>query len=334
MTVTHVETGSALAIREDQTGWTPAQRAALEQLGVKGASEGDQAVFFHQCQRTGLDPFARQIYMIGREQSENINGRWEKVVKQTIQTGIDGFRLIARRASDAAREPFGYADTLWCGRDGRWVDVWLEAEPPAAAKVTVYRAGQPFPAIALYSEYVGLKRDGTPTRMWAEKGALMLAKCAEALALRKAFPQDLSGLYTADEMARADSTNPPVEAVQPVTYPSPSTSLADAMAADVDAETGEVLEADPLRTPQQARELGRLLKALDLTNPAEALALMGGWIGRELASTKDLTVAECDTVLGALRELEREAEALAAADDPANYDGPLIPDQPHTSESE
>ena len=167
MTVQTIETGSALAIRADQAGFTPAQVAALTQLGVKDASEGDLAVFFHQSQRTGLDPFARQIYMIGRQQSENVNGNWIKVTKQTIQTGIDGFRLIARRASDHAREPFGYEDTLWCGTDGRWVDVWLSPDAPAAAKVTVIRNGQRFPAVALYAEYAGLTRDGKPTKMWA-----------------------------------------------------------------------------------------------------------------------------------------------------------------------
>ena len=189
--------GSTLAIGDDQAFWTNDQRAALAQLGVEKASDADLAVFFHQCQRTGLDPFARQIYMISRKDRGQI--------KQTIQTGIDGFRLIARRATDASRGTLGYDDTLWCDQNGQWTDVWLRREPPAAAKVTVIRNGERFPAVALFTEYAGYKYDGGLTKMWADKGALMLAKCAEALALRKAFPQDLSGLYTSDEMQQADN---------------------------------------------------------------------------------------------------------------------------------
>src|SRR5690606_39764911 len=63
---------------------------------------------------------------------------------------------------------------------------------PAAAKVVVVRDGNRYPAVALFSEYAATKRDGTLTGMWLSKPALMLAKCAEALALRKAFPLDLS----------------------------------------------------------------------------------------------------------------------------------------------
>lgn len=185
--------GSELVLSDDQTFWTPNQKAALAQMGVDRATDADLAVFFHQCTRTGLDPFARQIYMIQREG------------KQTIQTGIDGFRLIGRRAVDRTRETLEVSEAEWCGQDGVWRDVWLAQEPPAAARVTVYRNGGKFPAIALYSEYVGLKRDGNVTKMWATRPAGQLAKCAEALAWRKAFPQDLSGLYTNDEMAQADN---------------------------------------------------------------------------------------------------------------------------------
>lgn len=188
--------GSALAIHDDQDFFNQTQLAALRQMGVDRASEGDLRVFFHQSQRTGLDPFARQIYMIERQG------------KQTIQTGIDGFRLVARRATDRSGGTFGYEDTQWCGEDGKWRDVWLSKEPPAAARVTVIRNGDRFPAIALFSEYAGTKRDGSLTQMWSTKGALMLAKCAEALALRRAFPQDLSGLYTGDEMQQAGNPAP------------------------------------------------------------------------------------------------------------------------------
>lgn len=203
---------SDLVIHSSQGFWSPKQRAALEQLGVKGASNADLAVFFHQCVRTGLDPFARQVYMLGRK--DRVTG----LVKQTIQMGIDGFRLIARRASDARKETFGYEETLWCGQDGKWVDVWLSTTPPAASKVTVVRCGGRFPAIALYDEYVGRKYGGEPNSMWATKPSLMLAKCAEALALRKAFPQDLSGLYTTDEMNSTEPTweTPQIAPISPV----------------------------------------------------------------------------------------------------------------------
>ena len=184
-----------LAIRDGQSAFDSKQIAALEQLGVAGASRADQAIFFHQCVRTGLDPFVKQIYMIGRRTNEN--GKW--VVKQTIQTGIDGFRLIARRAADKRSESIEYEDTLWCGEDGDWRDVWLAKEPPQAAKVTLLRDGHRVSAVALLSEYIQRKSNGEPNSQWATRPAHMLAKCAEALALRKAFPQDLSGLYTEDE---------------------------------------------------------------------------------------------------------------------------------------
>ena len=204
----HDNTTTALSIADDQTEFNQNQVSVLNQLGVTNASRGDLAVFFHQVKRTGLDPFAKQIYMINRQG------------KQTIQTGIDGFRLIARRATDRAGGALGYEDTLWCGPDGQWVDVWLSNNPPMAAKVTVIRNGERFPATALLSEYVGLRfnkstKQQEPNTMWRTKPALMLAKCAEALALRKAFPQDLSGIYTSDEMQQADNQNYVVQQTPP-----------------------------------------------------------------------------------------------------------------------
>lgn len=203
---------STLAVSGEQTYWTPQQITVLQSLGLEQATESDLGLFFHQCTRTGLDPFAKQIYMIGRKAKEN--GQY--VTKYTIQTGIDGYRLIARRAADRAGHKYGIEETLWCGEDGVWRDVWLGKQPPAAAKVAVSRDGDTFTALATYAEYVQLAKDYTcgemgPNSMWKKMAANQLSKCAEAAALRKAFPQDLSGVYVDAEMHQADNPAPTPE---------------------------------------------------------------------------------------------------------------------------
>lgn len=204
---------SALAVQSEQTFWNNQQITVLKSLGLQDATESDLGLFFHQCTRTGLDPFAKQIYMIGRKAKEN--GQF--ITKYTIQTGIDGYRLIARRAADRAGHKYSIKETLWCGDDGAWRDVWLPTTPPAAAKVTVERDGDTFTAVAVYNEYVQLAKDYNtqqmgPNTMWKKMAANQLSKCAEAAALRKAFPQDLSGVYVDAEMHQADNPPPaPVE---------------------------------------------------------------------------------------------------------------------------
>lgn len=258
-----------LAIRDDQEEFDHRQVAALQHLGMQGANGGDLAVFFHQCKRTGLDPFARQIYMIARQG------------KQTIQTGIDGFRLIARRSTDRTGGTLGYEDTVWADPNGQWHDVWLWNTPPAAAKVTIVRNGMRFPAIARFMEYAGRKRDGNLNQMWSTKPALMLEKCAEALALRKAFPQDLSGLYTSDEMQQAnvvDHQDPPPAKPKPKMPPKPDPDR------DLTEDQREFM--DMIHEIYDAGELRKLWKAaqdLDLVSElawwaveAENIAERGG----------------------------------------------------------
>jgi len=175
---------TSLAITGDQTFWSETQLSALKTLGLSNASKGDLSFFFHQAQRTGLDPFARQIYMIER------GGRFG------IQTSIDGFRIIAQRSGKYAGQDGPY----WCGEDGQWVDVWLKPTPPLAAKVGVFHQDfhEPLYAVAKWESYA----QSSP--IWKKMPELMLAKCAESLALRKAFPNDLSGIYTDEEMSQTE----------------------------------------------------------------------------------------------------------------------------------
>ena len=172
------------------TLWTPEQTQLISTTIAPGCSNDELRLFAYACQRTGLDPFSRQIYAIKR------GG------KLTIQVSIDGLRSIAERTGQ-----LDGSQSYWCGSDGQWQDVWLDSKPPAAAKTIIYRKGcaHPFSATARFADF------NAGQGLWSKMPSVMIAKCSEAQALRRAFPADLSGVYSTDEMDQA---------VEPVTVTS------------------------------------------------------------------------------------------------------------------
>jgi phage recombination protein Bet len=184
-----VEHGSALAARDDSE-MRQEQVALLRKTIANDAPPLEFDLFVATCNRLRLDPFARQIYLVPRFQDG-------KKVWQS-QVSIDGFRLIAERTGQYR----GQTPVEWCGKDGRWVDVWTSSELPVAARVGVIRAGfaAPLVRVARFASYAQTTRDGNLNKIWRTMPDVMVAKCAEALALRAAFPYELSGVYTTEEM--------------------------------------------------------------------------------------------------------------------------------------
>jgi phage recombination protein Bet len=251
------------------TLWTPEQTQLISTTIAPGCSGDELRLFAYACQRTGLDPFSKQIYAIKRR-SKQRDGSYQEVM--SVQVSIDGFRAIAERTGQ-----LDGSISEWCGDDGVWTDVWLGSKPPAAAKTTIWRKGasHPFTGVARFADY------NAGQGLWTKMGATMIAKCSEALALRKAFPADLSGVYSSDEMEQA------VEPVTVTSTPAPALPAGD----------------DKVFTAGKAA----IAKATNM----EALAKV---TERMEARKGDLSTEQQETLLALA--LEKEASFTTAEEDP------------------
>ena len=145
-------------------------------------------MFLYDCSRQGVHPLDKLIHFTKR------GGRYVPI------TSIDFLRARAESTGEYA------------GNDDPLFDE--DSNPPAWARVTVYRMVKgtrcPFTATARWSEYYPGKQQGF---MWDKMPYLMLGKVAESLALRKAFPKALHGMYSKEELDQAKETSPQTQRV-------------------------------------------------------------------------------------------------------------------------
>lgn len=254
---------NALAVQQPQEliTFNDNQLRLIKNVIAKNATNDELDLFLAQCKRTGLDPFSRQIYFVkyGNQMS--------------IITAIDGYRAIADRTGKYA------------GSDD--ADIEYKDDNVYKATVTVYKlvGGQrcPFTASALFSEY------STGKNKWKDMPVTMIAKCAEALALRKAFPQQLSGVYTQEEMDQAGKpsyempevpTNTTVIDASPEP-PQETKPKAKPKAEHKDPEPEEIYEG----LDHQRLALANMLKANGITDKEKQIEIARAMSGKKWAES-------------------------------------------------
>jgi phage recombination protein Bet len=179
---------TVLKEESNQDDWRE-KKELIKRTLLKGGTDEELDLFAYVCKRTGLDPFMKQIFPVPR---------WDSKLGKnvyTFQTSIDGFRVIAERTGRYAPGP---ETTYVYNKDNDIVSATAHVK-----KLTLDGTWHTISTTAFWDEYCQKTQDGAPTKFWAKMGHVMLSKCAESLALRKAFPAELSGLYTMEEMTQA-----------------------------------------------------------------------------------------------------------------------------------
>lgn len=263
-----------------------------------GATDAELEFFLYVSRKTGLDPLLRQIHFVKRGD------------KATHQVSIDGYRLIADRTG------------LYAGNDEPVFEGLILDKYPAKATVTVWKivGGQRcgFTASARWAEYAQYDRYGKLSPTWEKMPYVMLAKCAESLALRKAFPADLAALYTDSEMAQVN--NAPSYAVNTLTG-----EVVEAQ----EASAEETVTVDPMKAAMRvfmtrARECGYELK--DAKDAGTLVKGLLEWTGKARPSVQDveraITLLKPQAEAPTLTEDDPFAEDSGDSDDTAEGELP------------
>lgn len=249
-------------VRADfSTRFSDEQRKVILDTCCNGANERDAAALIAIAEARGMNPILGECYFVQRYDSQTKQMKW------AVQASIDSFRIKAEQTG------------LYAGQDEPEFE-YNEKGELLLARVRVYRKDWTRPAVgvARWDEYVQRTKEGSPTRFWKTMPTNQLAKCAEALALRKAFPLALAKVYEAAEMAQADNVEqiPGVQAAKQLAPPPVSDDesgklaqqIADLMRAsenanDLAAAVAEATKAKPRLSKDHQKMLGKVFREVE-----------------------------------------------------------------------
>lgn len=311
----------SLALSDDEL--IPVLRSAL----YPGAVDASIKLVLGYCRASGLDPMQKPVHLVPMRVKKVGGGRDDYEWRDVVMPGIGLYRTQASRTGELAGidEPEFGPPMPMPGKPALFVPEWC--------RVTVYRiiSGQPRPFTSreFWTEnYATAGRDSdAPNAMWARRPYGQIAKCAEAQALRRAFPE-LGSQPTADETVLDPSeidVTPAEHAVAPkvarkaaaLESPRPPEIKIPSVVAErepIDAER----EPEPAPTPRQSArpaETKPAAKTAGFIGDGEIAYLknkafsVGIEIGAVLADCGGLvldamTKADFETVKAHLRSLE------------------------------
>lgn len=213
-------------------------------------TEAEVDLFLMKAATYGLDPLGGQIY-----------ASWDRGVMEVVTT-IDGLRLLAERTGKYN----GQAPAEWCDEEGIWKDVWLGEGYPTAARVGVFKEGRSEPTAGTvhWTEFAPSGSEGGDSMWKMGEGmpAHMLGIRAEALALRKAFPAELGGLYTAEELGVGEPADTASAAPSPDSPPAEAAGAGAFGPSVIVDPPAEQPSGAPAR-PQSRRTLAEVLESGD-----------------------------------------------------------------------
>lgn len=310
--------------------YTPEQMALIRRTVAADATADEFDMFMAIAQRAGLDPFRRQLYCVVYSK-DNAEKR-----KVSFITGIDGFRAVAQRngdyrpddeepqfTTDAAIEgpgnPRGLVKAVvkafkrhgnewhpvvgvayWSefavmkeGAEGgfKWVDTgekWPDTGKPKRRKVPLVE---------------GAEVVQVPAGKWADMPFVMLAKCAESQALRKGWPEDLSGIYSPEEMERPMLDVTPTAAIAQHEQEKRLRLIGATNSVPILWEAGKPIELVPIGKMHEAAE--KFIAA------SESLTQLETWRDTNSAGLREFWALDKNAALDIKGKLEQRIEALS-----------------------